>query len=166
MVTRKHIMVGGGILLAGIVAFYVFWQSDESKIKRRFEFIAGKMEKMPGENKLISGAKANRMKEAFSETLGIEAPAYSFSREISSDELSPLVLRVRARYSEISLAFYDFVIDFHEEGTALVTVTARMEGILTTGEAVADLHELKCRLQEIEDAWLLRKIEVVEVLKK
>lgn len=166
MVTRKHIIIGGGILVAGIVAFYVFWQSDHAKVKRRFEFIAEKMEKTPGEHKLISAAKANRMKEAFSETCTIHAPAYSFSRKISSDELSTLVLRMRSRYSEISLTFYDFVIDFPEEGTAQVTTTARMEGILTTGEPVADLHELKCRLHKLEDAWLLKEIEIVEVLKK
>jgi hypothetical protein len=41
-----------------------------------------------------------------------------------------------------------------------------MEGKLTTGELIEDLHELKCKLQKIEDIWRLKEIEIVEVLKK
>ncbi len=64
------------------------------------------------------------------------------------------------------MEFYDFVIGFPEEGFADVNVTARMTGKLTTGEYVDDIHELKCKLKKTEDIWLLREIEVVEVLKK
>jgi hypothetical protein len=62
--------------------------------------------------------------------------------------------------------FHDFDIEFPEQDTAQVNVTAIMEGKSMSGEPVEDLHELKCSLQKIEEVWRLEKIEVVEVLKK
>lgn len=166
MVKAKYIVIGGGIMVAGIIAFYIFSQSEEAQVKRQFKFIAEKIGKTPEESHIVAATKANRIREAFAETCKIHAPAYSFSRDTSSDELSTLVLSERSQYSEISLKFYDFVIDFPEKGTAEVNLTASMEGKLTTGEFVEDLHELKCKLQKIEDSWRLKEIKVVEVLKK
>ena len=166
MVKAKHIIIAGGILTAGIIAFYIFLQSEEAQVKKQFEFIAEKIEKAPGENHIIAAAKANRIREVITDPCKIHAPAYLFSREASSDELSTFVLSKRSRYSAISLKFYDFVIDFPEKDTARVNLTESMEGKLKTGEFVEDIHELKCQLQKIEDIWRLKEIEVVEVLRK
>lgn len=162
----KYVIIPGVVLVAGIIAFIVFSQSEEARIKKQFKSLAEKMKKAPEETQLISAAKANRIKEWFTGTCTIHAPAYSFSRDISSQDLSTLVLTERSKYSEISLKFYDFVIDFPEKGAADVNLTANMTGNLTTGEYIDDFHELKCKLRKIEDIWLLKEIEVVEVLKK
>jgi hypothetical protein len=162
----KYIVIAGAVLVAGIIAFIIFSQSEEAKVKKQFNFLAEKMNKTPNETPLISVARANRIKDLFAETCTVHAPAYSFSRDISSQDLSSLVLTTRSRYSEMSLEFYDFVIEFPEEGSADVNLTASMTGKLTTGEYVDDIHELKCELKKTEDIWLLREIEVVEVLKK
>ncbi|MES0447484.1 MAG: hypothetical protein ABUJ92_13150 [Desulfobacterales bacterium] len=166
MVKAKHIIIAGGILTAGIIAFFIFSQSEEAKVKKQFEFIAEKIEKAPGEHNIIAAAKANRIIEVIADPCKIHAPAYSFSRKASSDELSTFVLSKRSRYSTISLKFYDFVIDFPEKDTARVNLTESMEGKLKTGEFIEDIHELKCQLQKIEDIWRLKEIEVVEVLRK
>ena len=162
----KYIVIAGAVLVAGIIAFIIFSQSEEAKVKKQFNFLAEKMNKTPNETPLISVARANRIKNLFAETCTVHAPAYSFSRNISSQDLSSLVLTTRSRYSEMSLEFYDFVIEFPEEGSADVNLTASMTGKLTTGEYVDDIHELKCKLKKTEDIWLLKEIEVVEVLKK
>jgi hypothetical protein len=162
----KYIVIAGAVLVAGIIAFVIFSQSEEAKIKKQFNFLAEKMNKTPNETPLIAVARANRIKDLFAETCTVHAPAYSFSRDISSQDLSSLVLTTRSRYSEMSLEFYDFVIEFPEEGSADVNLTASMTGKLTTGEYVDDIHELKCKLKKTEDIWLLKEIEVVEVLKK
>jgi len=165
VVKAKHI-IAGGVLVAGIITFFIFSQSEEAKVKKQFEFIAEKIEKTPDESQIIAAAKANRIREVFAETCKIHAPAYSFSRPISSDELSTLVLSARSQCSEISLKFYDFLIDFPEKDTAQVNLTATVEAKLTTRELIEDHHELKCKLQKIEDIWRLKEIEIVEVLKK
>lgn len=162
----KYIVIAGAVLVAGIIAFFIFSQSEEAKVKRQFKVLAEKMTKTPKETPLIAAARAKRIKELFAETCTIHAPAYSFSRDISSQDLPSLVLTTRSRYSEMSLQFYDFVIEFPEEGSAHVNLTARMRGKLTTGKYVDDVHELKCTLKKTEDIWLLKEIEVVEVLRK
>jgi hypothetical protein len=166
VVKAKHIIIAGGVLTAGVIAFFIFFQSEEAKVKKQFEFIAEKIEKTPGENHIIAAAKANRIREVLADPCKIHAPAYSLSRDISSHELSTFFLGKRSQYSEISLKFYDFVIDFPEKDTAQVNLTLSMEGKLKTGEFVDDLHELKCKLQKIEDIWRFKEIEVVEVVRK
>ena len=162
----KYIGIAGAVLAAGIIAFVIFSQTEEAKVKRQFSVLAEKIKKTPNETPLVAAAKANRIKELFAETCAVHAPAYSFSRDILSQDLPSLVLTTRSRYSEMSLEFYDFVIEFPEEGTAQVNLTARIVGKLTTAKNVDDVHELKCKLQKTEKIWLLKGIEVVEVLQK
>jgi hypothetical protein len=166
MVKTKHIIVVVGILAGGMLATLILCQGEEAKIRKQFEFIAEKIGKSPGESPIIAGAKVNRLREVAAERCRIDAPAYSAQRDIPSDELPAIVLRMRSEYSEISLMFHDFDIEFPEQDTAQVNVTAIMEGKSMSGEPVEDLHELKCSLQKIEEVWRLEKIEVVEVLKK
>ena len=162
----KYIIIAAMVLAAGIIVFLIFSQSEEAKVKKQFHVLAEKMKKMPNETPLIGAARANRIKELFAETCTVHAPAYAFSRDISSQDVPPLVITTRSRHSEISLEFYDFDIAFPEEGSAEVNVTASMTGKLTTGEYVDEIHELKCKLKKPEEIWLLKEIEVVEVLKK
>lgn len=162
----KYISILGTVLIAGIIAFIIFSQSEVAKVKKQFKYLEERIKKTPEETRLISAAKAKRIKELFTETSKIHAPAYSFSREILSQDLSVLVLNLRSQYSKISLKFYDFVIDFPEKDLADVNLTATMTGKLTTGEYFDEIHELKCILKRIEDIWLLKEIELVEVLEK
>ena len=166
MVKTKYLIIAGGVLVAGIIAFFVFFQNEEAKIKKRFKFIAENIEKTSGENPIIAAAKANRTKKVITKSCKIHAPEYSFSGVISSDELGAFVFSKRAPYSEISLNLHDFIIDFPEKYSAQVNLTASMEGRLKTGKFVGELHELKCKLQKIDDIWYLKDIEVVEVLRK
>ena len=162
----KYIVAAGVVLAAGIIAFFIFFQSEEAKVKKQFSVLAEKMKKTEKEAPLVAAAKANRTKELFAETCTVHAPAYSFSRDISSQDLPALVFTTRSRYSEISLEFYDFVIEFPAKDSAHVNLTASMTGKLTSGEYADDIHELKCKLKKTEDIWLFKEIEVVEVLKK
>jgi hypothetical protein len=166
MVNSKYLIIGCAVLVGGAVAFLIFWQSEEAKVRKQLDFIAEKIEKTAGESPIIAAAKANQIREAITENLRINAPAYSSLRNISSDELSTILLGMRSRYSEISVRFYDVVIEFPEDEVASVNLTAVMDGKLTTGEHVEDLHELKCMLKKIEEVWKFTEVEVVEVLER
>jgi hypothetical protein len=162
----RYMVIVGALLAAGIIAFVIFSQSEEAKVRKQFGVLAEKMEKTEKETPLVAAARANKIKELFAETCTVHAPAYSFSREISSQDLPSLVIATRSRYSKISLEFYDFIIEFPAKDSAHVNLTANMTGKLRSGEYVDDVHELKCNLTKTEDTWLFREIEVVEVLKK
>ena len=166
MVKRKHIVIAGVVLAGGIIAFFLFFQSEEAKIKRQFKRVASKIEKAPEESVIVSATKANRISRAFTKTCNVHAPDYAFSKDLSSDELSTCILSMRSQYSEISVKLYDFVIDFPEKERATVTLTATVEGKLTTGESTAETHEVKCGLRKIEDMWRIKEVDIVQVLKK
>jgi hypothetical protein len=162
----KYIIIAGTTFVAVIAAIIIFSHSEGAKVKKQFIYLAQKMKKNPGEITLTSAAKANKIRDLFAETCTIQAPAYSFSQVISSQDLPTLVMASRSPYSKISLKFYDFVIDFREKDLADVNLTARMTGKRKTGEYSDGIHELKCKLKKIEDTWLLKEIELVEVLEK
>jgi len=166
MVKAKHIIVVAGVLAGGILAALIFHQNEEAKIRKQFDFIAEKFEKRPGESPVMAAAKANQIREVTAERCRINAPGYSAPRDILSDELPAIVFRIRSEYSSISLMFHDFVIEFPEQHSAQVNVTAVIEGLSAGGKPIEDLHELKCNLEKIEEVWRLKEVEVVEVLRK
>jgi len=162
----KYIIITGIVLATTIAAFITISHSEEAKIRKQFKYLAQKMKKTSGEITLTSAAKANKIRELFTETCSIHAPAYSFSQDISSQDLPSLVMATRSPYSKISLKFHDLVIDFPEEDRADVNLTAHMTGKRKNGDYSRGIHELKCKLKKIEDTWLLSEIEMVEVLEK
>ena len=162
----KYIIITGIVLAITIAAFINISHSEEAKIKKQFKYLAHKMKKTSGEITLTSAAKANKIRDLFTETCSIHAPAYSFSQDISSQDLPTLVMATRSPYSKISLKFHDFVIDFPEEDRAEVNLTAHMTGKRKNGGSSSGIHELKCQLKKVKDTWLLNEIEMVEVLEK
>jgi hypothetical protein len=166
MVKSKHIIIACVVVVIGIVAYFIFSQSEAEKVKMQFEFIAEKINKDSGENPIIAAANANKIKEVFTEPFTVQAPAFDVFREASTDDISPFILAMRARYSEIALKFYDYVIEFPSKKTANASVTQRMRAKLTAGENVEDINELSCQLIKVDDIWLITEIEIVAVLEK
>jgi hypothetical protein len=162
----KYIIAAGAVLVAVIATFMIVSDSEEAKVKRQFKYLARKIKKAPGEITLTSAAKANKIRNLFTETSSIQAPAFSFSKEITSKDMPTLVMATRLPYAKISLKFQDFIIDFPDKDRADVNLTARMKGKRKTGEYSDGVHELKCKLKKIKDTWLLNEIEMVEVLNK
>lgn len=166
MVKSKQIIVACVFVVVGIVIYFVFSQSEADKVKMQFEFIAEKMNKDSNESPIIAAANANKIKEVFTDPFNVQAPAFDVFREASTDEISPFILAMRARYSEITLKFYDYVIEFPSKYSTTVSVTERMRGKLKAGEYVEDINELDCKLIKVDDIWLITEIEIVEVLEK
>ena len=166
MVADKKGMLAGIVLALGILLFFILAPGDAARIKKQFDFLAANIAKTPDENKLIGAANAKRIRSAFTETITINAPAYDYARDLAASELPALVLSARASYAELALTFYDFSIEFPQEGLADVRVTSRLRGRLLSGEALEDIQELHCRLREIDDTWQFAAIEIVEVLEQ
>jgi hypothetical protein len=166
VVNIKNIVTGTILIIAGIVIFFFVFESQETRIKKQFKFIAEKMEKSPGESPILSGAKVKSLKKVFVSPCFINIPAYSYSKETDSDSLSRYVFTMRSRYSGISMKFHDYLFDYLDETSARVTITAGMRGVLSTGEIVEDIHEVACSLTKTDDTWKFVAIEVVQVLEK
>jgi hypothetical protein len=166
VVANKQWAILGVVFTIGVILFFILQPGDAARIKKQFDFLSANIDKAPDENQLIGAANAKRIRSAFTETVTIHAPAYNYTRDLAAAELPALVLSARAPYTELSLTFHDFTIDFPKEGLADVRVTSRLQGQLPSGEAVEDIQELSCRLREIDDTWRFTAIEIVEVLEQ
>ncbi len=166
MVNMKTIIAAAVLAVAGIITFFWYFQGDDAKIKKQFKTISELAEKGSDEHELTAAVNAKRIGSMFADTCRIEIPSYNISRTYARADVPAHVLGARSRYSDISLKFYDLDIDFPEEKIARVTLTAYVEAVRVSGEAVREVHEIVCRLEKIEKDWLFDQIEVVSVLER
>lgn len=166
MVTIKYIIIIVLVLIIGVAAAVYLFPSEEKRVKKQFTSLSRWISKDPDEKKLAMAAKMQNIKSVFAKTCQFEGAAAGFSGTYSPDEIARNAIAARSKFSKVSLKFYDLEVDFPKEGTAKVTTTAKLTGSATDGDAVDETHELECILQKIDDVWLIREVEVVEVLKK
>lgn len=165
-INAKTIVITGLAVIAGIIAFFWFYQSDEAKIKKRFTTISEQAEKDASENELTAALKAKKISDLFGPSCRVDIPSESVSKTIPKDEIPAHVLAARARYSKLTLKFYDIEIKFPENNVADVDLTASVDARTASGEPVNDIHEVRCTLNKIEKDWFFSKIEEVKVLEK
>jgi len=163
MVKAKYLFLSGGMAIAAIIAFFLFFQSDTAKIKKCFHTLSEQSEKSGDEHEIIAAAAARKIESLFAETVWIDLPAYDIDQTFARNEISSRVLYARAQYREISLKFEDVKIEFPEEGAAIVTLTGILKATTITGERVAEAHHLECELKKMEDEWLLTGVIGVEI---
>jgi hypothetical protein len=166
MVNAKNIIIFSIACIIGIIAFFWLYESDEAKIKKRFDALAAEAAKSPDEKELSAAIKAKKISELCAESLHVEIPSYSISRTFPRSDVSANILAARSHYSKISVKFYDISIEFPEEGLADVILTGSVEAKMASGELVNEIHELRCTLKKIEKDWFFSIIEGVDVLEK
>ena len=166
MVNLKNILIAIVIAAAAVVAFLVFFQSDEAKIKKKFHHLAEKVDKNGQEHDLIAAKKAHQIEQMFFGTVRIRIPSYSVDKTFPRSEISPQVLYARARYQNISLKFHDFQFEFPTEEKAVVGLTGVLKAATTSGESVNEIHEVECTLAKIDGEWMFTGISEIEVLER
>jgi hypothetical protein len=166
MVNMKTISAAAVLVLAGIIALFWYFQGDAARIKKRFNTITELAEKSPDEHELTAAVNARRIGDMFADTCRIEIPSYNISRTYTREDIPSHVMGARYRYADIAMKFHDIDIDFPEEGIARVTLTAYVEAVWISGEAVREVHEIVCWLEKIEKDWFFNQIEVITVLER
>ena len=166
MVRFKKIIIPIVIAVVGIWAIAYFFPSEEKKVRKQFRLLAEWVSKDPGENTLTTVYKIKHVGTLFDTRCELKVPVYSFSGNYTADEISGYAAQGRLASSQLYLKFYDLDILFPEEGTARVTLTARLTGKLNAGDTIDETHEVESVLKKVEKKWLFNKFEVIEVLKK
>jgi hypothetical protein len=162
----KTLIVAAILAVGGILVLFWYFQSDEARIKKQFTTIAKLASRSGEEHELTAAVAAKKIGDMFADTCVIEIPSYRISRVYAKKDLPGHVMGARSRYTDISLDFHDIIIDFPEEETAQVTLTAYVEAVWLSGQSVREVHEIACRLEKVERDWFFHQIEVVTVLEK
>jgi hypothetical protein len=166
MVNTRNIIITVLVLVAGIAAYILLSDSEENRIKKRLWDLGETFQKKPGETPLLAASKAGKVRDYFSKTSYINVPAYNFSQDVVRRDLPGYVLQARAPYASLGVKFEDLVISLPSENKAELSTTVVVTGKIPSGERTRDIQEMRCRLQKIENEWLIREVEVVQVLEK
>jgi len=167
MVKKKSVMGAVAVLLIGIIAFFFFFQTEERQVKKRFKAFASTASKRPEDSQLIVAAKSKKISKFFNQACQIEAPEYNVSKRYDQKFIHTIAFNVLSRYSELTLTFVDLEVDIPEKGVANVVSTTRIIGKRKgSDETIEENHEIRCRLNKIEDEWFFVKVELVDVLQK
>jgi hypothetical protein len=165
MVTRNRVLAALGIV-ALAWGLWHFFPSRQRQVKLQLMALATWATKEPGEGELAAAQTAREAKEFFANPCTWTAEAFELSGRISTDEIAQYMFAARSRFDSLSVKFYDAVIDFKEDGSALVTATVRVKGSQRDGDPINETHEIRCTMIKEDGNWLLKKVTVVEVLKK
>jgi hypothetical protein len=166
MVKVKYLVVALLIVAVGILATFLFFPSEEKKVKNRFALLSEHMSKDSGENAFIMANKIKGISALFGENCNFAVSDYSLSGNYTREEISGIALRGRAHFLTLGLKFYDLKVSFPEKNLAQVNLTARLTGKSVYGEQVDETRELTCLLKKVGEKWLFSSFEVIEVLKK
>jgi len=166
MVKIKYLIVVLLIVMVGISVTFLFFPSEEKKVKKRFALLSEHMSKDSGENTFIMANKIKGISVLFGENCNFTVSDYSLSGNYTREEISGIALRGRAHFSTLGLKFYDLKVSFPEKDLAQVNLTARLTGKSVYGEHVDETRELMCLLKKVEKKWLFSSFEVIEVLKR
>jgi hypothetical protein len=165
VVSRNRLFAALGLLLLAWGLWY-FFPTRQRQVKRQLKAIASWATKDPGEGALSAVQAARRAKEFFSDPCSWTADAFDLSGRVSTEEIGRYVFAARSRFDSLSIKFYDPIIDFQGDGSALVTATLRVQGAQRDGEPINETHEIRCVMDKEDGTWLIKKVTVVEVLKK
>jgi hypothetical protein len=166
MVKTKLIVVAVLAVIVGIWAMTHFSQSEEKRVKKRFDLLAQWASKEPGENAFTLARKTRDIGTLFAEECQLKADMALLSGIYTPEEISSYAAQARLQFSELSLRFYDLSIELTREDVAKVILTARLRGTSASGEVVNEIQELASVLRRFDGEWLFTEFEVVEVLEK
>ena len=166
MVKVKTLIIFALVAIIGIFTVIYFFQSEKSKIKKRFKLLGERVCKEPGENKLNRALKIQKIRTLFAQNCELKTHIPSISGDYSPQEISTLAASALSRFSKLSLRFYDLDIDIQKDGIAKVTFTAMLTGKLIGEENFDETYELESVLYKVQDSWLFKSFEVIEVLRK
>jgi hypothetical protein len=166
VVKIKYFLVAGLVVIIGILAASYIFQGEEKKVRKQFDLLSEYVSKDSGESPFTMARKIQSIGKLFAQNCALRTPIHSLSGTYTPEEISSYAAQGRARFSKLSLRFYDLDIEFPDEGTARAVLTAKLTGTSVGGERVHEVHELECILKTREDKWLFSNFEVIEFLEK
>ncbi len=165
----RYLLLGMAMLLIGIFFWKVLFPSEEKRVIKSFELLSQYVEKVAEEDILSTANRIKNIGQLFADPCEFKIEgdlSYSFVGSYSQEEIKGYALRGRAYFSELSVRFDDYKIEFPEKHLAQVRLTGRLTGRSTGGEKVDEGRELLCLLNKVEGNWLFSRLEVVEALKR
>ena len=156
----------GLLILLTAWGLFTAFPTKKRQVLRTLKAFSRAVEKDGLENDFQAAALARKTSTFFAPRCRVEAEGYGLSAEVEREEVARYAFALRQRAQRLTLRFYDPHVEIGPEGEARVEATARLQGESEGGDALREIHEVRCLLRKGEDGWKFEKVVLVEVLRR
>ncbi|MCE9615349.1 MAG: hypothetical protein K8T26_13845 [Lentisphaerae bacterium] len=155
--------------LAALLALSVaVWhhRNPTRQVVRRFASLATLIDKDAAESPIQAAIRSQQLQGYFTNPAELQTPVYGLAGALTPTDIASQTMSARAFFLTLSLRFQDLHVTHPSRGIAEATVTARIEGQTSTGDAVEEIREMQCVLHRESGTWRFASCKLVDVLKK
>lgn len=163
--TRRTLLAAAAGL-AVLWGLWYFFPTKARQVRRQFKALASWMSKDGEEGALAIAQQAREAGRFVGPSCHVESETYDIDGEVTPEDVARYYFAAHTRASAISLKFYDLAITFPDDETARAIATARLTVTPKEGDATTETHEVDCTLKKADGRWLLRRVSLVQVLRK
>lgn len=158
------------LLLPAVVLALLAWAwvalhpSPEKRIRKQLDGLARHASFGPNHGPLAKLVSAESLEDYFSTNveINIDVPGHQEHRLMGRAEIPQAAMGIRASVKSLSVAFPDVTVIVNaDQKSAIADATLQVK---VSGEPDVIVQEVKITLQEINDQWLIVKVETVRTL--
>ena|GEM_PF-720789 len=152
-------------LIAGVIAYRLWWPSDEHAIRKQLALIEKAGSKKEGEQSMEGLVRATQLAALFGEPCRFVMEPVQHDGTYPRKLIQERILLVRSTFANVEVSLHDIAIERIENKTATVRGTLRLRG-KSIGDQVADAQEFQTEMAKIDGQWLFTSVTLVEVLQQ
>ncbi len=155
--------------IAGFSAWYVLFnrETDEAHIRRVLNEIVENITKRDGDGTTRNLINSKALPNFFTSPCNVSLGDYIDSGYFTSESITNNSMRVRTMFRSITPSIKDLYIEVAPSGeSAIADFAASVRGVLSNGEHVDGVRDLRCKMVKIEGEWKVNNVNIREVLEK
>jgi len=165
---KRALVIAVGCLL--LVAAYFLWGTDspEKQVRNRLDALCDCIDKAAGEPNTTLILKNERLGRLLADQVDVSGDASILRGTHDSTEFLRLVQQGRFMFQSVNLSFADVAITIVGEDKATVECTASLSVDGKGGQTQSQhmVRQLSITLVKVENAWVFKEFNLVQVLEK
>lgn len=161
----KKLIIVVLVLVIAVSGWLAYYYSDKKVIDRQLAGLAMELGKEGQETALQIAFKIREIKKVLAYSCLVHIPERSYEEPLEQDLIIRYLIYYRNRYTEITVAFEDLLIDISATGEAVVQSTVRFKRKKANMiDAVEELFRVELTLEKGDKKWLIQKVILPETL--
>jgi hypothetical protein len=151
------------VLVAG--AAYIFWPSDEKKIRGNLDSLAEYCSSAKQEPVIETLQKAALAAKLCTDPCTVHFASLKIDTAFSRKELTDRFLMMKKRLTDTAFSFHDTAVEIVGDDRAEVLTTLRINGKIVDRQ-FTDAYEINITVEKQDDGWRFASFAVVEFMTK
>jgi hypothetical protein len=148
-------VVAAAMVLAAVVAGYLYWASDERRIARLLDEVADAVSQSEGESGVAALAEITSVTPHLAQDVEIDVSPPPAAALRGAQEVVSMVGRLRALFPVVQLTLREPSITVDANRTAQVTTTATLTMRDREGAETVESRQVAISLEERDGRWVI-----------